>query len=392
MSMDCAQKVLESEDGVHGMVPRDRMAVHVRALRDAYARVPGARLYRKEFGWMDGVMEKWKSQGMSGDMDTIFQFDPPAKFHLNELGWCEAAFAPHFPEEILENRGEHELVRDWAGRHVLFFKGRRNGFMPEYVDHPVKDWKTWEEDVKWRLAPTTEERYANLDERMKVAKANAAEGVMISQNIIGAYMYLRSLMGPEELLYVFYDQPDLVHDCMQTWLALADTVTARHQQYVTLDEIYFGEDICYNHGPLISPDMIREFLFPYYQQLIENTRARQIDKSRHLYVQIDTDGKAMPVIPVYQEIGMDAMSPFEVASDCDVVAVGKQWPELAVFGGIDKRILAQGKTAIDAMLDRIIPCMRERGGFVPTCDHSVPLEVNFEDYLHYRTRVVELGG
>ena len=23
--------------------------------------------------------------------------------------------------------------------------------MPEYVDHPVKDQKTWEENVKWRL-------------------------------------------------------------------------------------------------------------------------------------------------------------------------------------------------------------------------------------------------
>jgi len=27
---------------------------------------------------------------------------------------------------------------------------------------------------------------------------------------------------------------------------------------------------------------MREFLFPYYQQLIENVKARQIDRSRHL--------------------------------------------------------------------------------------------------------------
>jgi hypothetical protein len=52
---------------------------------------------------------------------------------------------------------------------------------------------------------------------------------------------------------------------MQTWLALADAVIARHQQHVTLDELFLAEDICYNNGPLISPDMMREFLLPYYQ-------------------------------------------------------------------------------------------------------------------------------
>ena len=54
---------------------------------------------------------------------------------------------------------------------MSFFKGRRGGFMPEYIDHPVKDMKTWEEDVKWRLVPATPERYANLKERMESAKS-----------------------------------------------------------------------------------------------------------------------------------------------------------------------------------------------------------------------------
>ena len=56
-----------------------------------------------------------------------------------------------------------------AGRHVLFFKGRRNGFMPEYVDHPVKDMRTWQENVKWRLDPTTPARFVDWDKRMAEA-------------------------------------------------------------------------------------------------------------------------------------------------------------------------------------------------------------------------------
>ena len=54
------------------------------------------------------------------------------------------------------------------------------------------------------------------------APAKAGQGLMTCQRLVGGYMYLRSLMGPEAVMYVFYDNPELVHDCMKTWLALAD--------------------------------------------------------------------------------------------------------------------------------------------------------------------------
>lgn len=89
--------------------------------------------------------------------------------------------------------------------------------------------------------------------------------------------------------------------------------------------------------------------------------------------------------------GMDSMSLFEVASGCDVVAIGRDHPNLVIRGGIDKRVLAQGRPAIDAMLDRIIPAMKRRGGYIPMCDHGVPPEVPFADYVYYRQRVTAQG-
>jgi uroporphyrinogen decarboxylase len=139
--------------------------------------------------------------------------------------------------------------------------------------------------------------------------------------------------------------------------------------------------------------MMQEFILPYYQQLIANLRGRQLDRTRHLYVQIDTDGFADPVIPIYREsIGMDIMSPFEVASHCDVVATRRQYPDLVITGGIDKRVLAQTPREIDRMVEGILPFMRERGGYIPTCDHGVPDNVPYANYVHYRRRCLELGG
>lgn len=371
------------------MIPFDRMDNAARRLRTTYAITPGAPLVQREFGFY--CLDRWKEQGLDVDtMNQRFGYEPSGKFSLYGLGWCEAAFAPAFEVKLLEDRGDCEIEQDNAGRHVLYFKGRRSGFMPEYVDHPVKDMKTWERNVLWRLNPAAPERYQDLGERMVKAGAEAGKGMMICQQLVGGYMYLRSLIGPEALLYKFYDEPELIHSCMTAWLTLADAVVAKHQEHVTLDEIFLAEDICYNHGPLISPDMIKTFLFPYYQQLIANTRARQLDRSRHLFVQVDTDGLADSVIPLYQEaIGMDVMSPFEVASGSDVVAIGERFPNLVMSGGVDKRVLAAGKDAIDRHMDRILPAMRKRGGYTPTCDHGVPEEVSLENYEHYRKRVLE---
>lgn len=361
-------------------------------LRKFYMMQPEAPIYQSEFGFFS--LDRWKREGhITDDTNTLelFGFDEPGSYNLGGLGWCEAAFYPFFDEKLIEDRGKYEVIQDFAGRHVLFFKGRRRGFMPEYLEHPVKDMKTWHESCKWRLDPESAERFDGYEDSMKFAVEIAEQGRVIVQQIVGGYMYLRSLIGPLELLYKFYDDPELIHDCMQAWFNLADAVVERHQRYVTLDELFIAEDICYNHGTLISPDMIREFLFPYYRQLIINIKKRQLDKSRHLYFQVDTDGYAIPAIPLYREIGMDYMSPFEVASGCDVVQIGKDYPDLLIRGGFDKRILSAGKDAIDREVDRIMPVMKSRGGYIPTCDHGVPEEVSFENYMHFRERIREFS-
>jgi uroporphyrinogen decarboxylase len=291
----------------------------------------------------------------------------------------------------LEDQGKYELAQDAAGRKVRFFKGRRDGYMPEYRDHPVKDFDSWERDVKWRLDTQTPERTARALASSARAKLAAGQGRVIVFNVVGGYMYLRSLMGPEGVLYMVYDEPELVHACMEAWFTLIDWLAETYQKEVVIDELFLGEDICYNHGPLISPDMMREFLFPYYQQLIANIKRRSLEPDRRLHFQVDSDGDCRPVIPLYMELGADYFSPFEAASGCDVVEIRRQYPQLLMRGGIDKRILAMGRDAIDRELERVIPFMREQGGYIPTCDHGVPEEVSFENYAHFRERLKELG-
>ena len=366
------------------------MTAGAKKLRDTYAIKKDAPVFMKEFGYY--CLERWIREGHIKNIDDIQKycyFDDPGSYTLGSIGGCEAPFIPVFETVILEDRGDHELVRDFAGRHVLYFKGRRQGFMPEYVDHPVKDMKTWEENCKWRMDPHSPERLELINQQLKTAIPAAQKGLMMTQYIVGGYMYLRSLIGPTDILFKFYDEPQLIHDCMKTWFNVADFVIAKHQQEITIDEILFDEDICYNHGSLISPEMMEEFLLPYYQRLITNVKKRQKDKDRHIYILLATDGYCPPVIPIYEKIGMDVMGPFEVASNNNVIEIGRRYPKLVISGGMDKRVLAAGRDAIDRMVEEIMPVMKERGGYIPTCDHGVPEEVDFEDYVYFRKRLQE---
>jgi len=349
------------------------------------------RLVRREFYIWNEAIERWKKEGLPPDYDerNLFDFDPPGTVQAGlNLGWCEPPFFPPYEEKTIRSEGTTEIIQDLAGRWLRVFKGRRHGFMPDYIRHPVRSVRDWEGEVSARLDPEDPKRYEGLDERCGRASELARnEARMVRQGMVGGYMYLRALVGPEDLLYAFHDQPALIHTMMERWAELMNSGLERVQQRVAIEELAIGEDICYNHGLLISPDMVKEFLLPYYQDVVGKARRRQQQK---LYLHVDTDGWAEPAIPLYLEAGMDVMSPWEVASGCDVVSVGRKWPGLVMAGGIDKRVLAQGKEAIERHLLHILPAMVKRGGYIPTCDHGVPDNVSLENYLYYRKRACEL--
>ena len=381
----------------------------IERLKAAYNFGPVDRLFRKEFYIWPTAFRRWEDEGMPveaafirtgeetiepgeypDELKGLFGYDERGDFPIGMLGWCEPAFVPEIEEKVISSTDEYDIVRDVAGRTVQFKKGKRHGFMPTYLKHAVECDKNWEEDIAPLLDLDTPQRWAGVDAVIADAKTADACGKMICQRVIGGYMYLRALVGPEGICYMLVDNPALVHKMMLRWFELADAVTARIQQDVEIDELFFGEDICYNHGLLVSPDMVREFLFPYYSQLLANIRGRQ--KNKRLFFQIDTDGFVGDAIDLYLEIGMDVMSPFEIAAGNDVVEIAKKYPDLVMSGGIDKRVLAEGKEAIDDYLQRVIPFMVKRGGYIPTCDHGVPDNVSYENYMYYRKRIMELDS
>ena len=58
---------------------------------------------------------------------------------------------------------------------------------------------------------------------------------------------------------------------------------------------------------------------------------------------------------------------------------------------MDKRALAAGGAVMHAELDRLAPLIAA-GGYLPTCDHGVPPDISWPNFIAYTRRLAQLTG
>jgi uroporphyrinogen decarboxylase len=162
------------------------------------------------------------------------------------------------------------------------------------------------------------------------------------------------------------------------WVSIYDEVLDQ----VDADACFIWEDMCYKNGPLISPAMFRDFMLPNYKKLTACLRDHGVTAAW-----VDTDGDARRLIPLFMEGGVTVMYPLEPQAGMDVVELREAFPTMGFMGGMNKKVLAWGKDAIDEELDRKIPFMLERGGYVPHLDHQAPPDIPWENFKYYREKL-----
>ena len=97
----------------------------------------------------------------------------------------------------------------------------------------------------------------------------------------------------------------------------------------------------------------------------------------------DSDGFIDPLIPVWMDAGIDILYPFEVQAGMDVLAVRKRYGrDLRIWGGVDKRPLAEGPEAIRRELERIRPLISD-GGYIPMLDHAATPDTPYHNYRYF---------
>lgn len=192
----------------------------------------------------------------------------------------------------------------------------------------------------------------------------------------GFFWFPRTLLGIENHLYSFYDEPELYHRICSD---LADYIIGRLPDIYAVsnpDFMVISEDMSYNNGPMISESLFDEFLLPYYKKIIPEI------KKYGTKVIVDTDGDVSMMIPWLMRAGVDGVLPLERQAGVDLVELREKYPDFLFIGGFDKMTMPKGEAAMRAEFERLYPVMRS-GGFIPSCDHQTPPGVSLENYRIY---------
>ena len=65
---------------------------------------------------------------------------------------------------------------------------------------------------------------------------------------------------------------------------------------------------------------------------------------------------------------------------------------MAYHDGIDKRAIAAGGQMMRDEVNRVVPSLLADGGFIPDCDHGVPPDISWPNFVEYTSLLAELTG
>ena len=291
-------------------------------------------------GWWNRTIERWYGEGLPEDLTDRYDICEYLGLDIYWQQWFPST-RPDCPQPpsrgapIIANEAEYEKLLP----HLF----------PEFQWRP-----------QWEIA----------------AGRQARGEAVLWFTVDGFFWFARKLLGIEPHLYAFYDQPDLMHrmnaDLAAWHLRMIDEVCS----ICTPDFMTFGEDMSYNHGPMLSCEMFDEFMLPYYERVVPRLRERGV------LTIIDSDGDV--AVPAYwfERAGLDGILPLERQAGVDIAQLRRDHPTMRFIGHFDKMTMDRGEAAMRAEFERLLPTAAG-GGLLISCDHQTPPGVSFDDYRLY---------
>lgn len=336
-----------------------------------------------EFGYWESTLSNWHKQGLPQEVNnqkTAYEY-----FGIED--WDTAPLSvvglrPDFGYQIIREDNKIITYRDPASGAIAEINKKGDKSIPHYIEFRLKDRKSWEE-YKERLVFNKSrlpdnwnelaERYAQRDYPLAVPRGS----------LIGI---LRNWIGFENIALMVYDDPELLEEMVETLCKLVIDGLNVVLKDVEFDFAAGWEDICFNSGPIVGVDFMKNVVSPRYKRISDLLR-----KHGCIISWLDCDGNIMQIVDAFLEGGVNCMFPVEVNGGSDPVELRKKYPDILLQGGFCKMKLLAGKDAIKKEFQRLKPIFDE-GGFIPGIDHRVQADVKLEDYKYYLKLKREIFG
>ncbi len=343
------------------------------------------------FGYWQETLQKWANEGhiTQAQCDGYYDNSEADKEIMAKLGFdfnwnscleSSMGLMPGFEPTVLSVEADgSRITRDENGLIVRVKPGVVS--IPSEIGTTLTGREAWEEHYLPKLQYS--EMRINWQRVEAELRNGAARDIPLGLHCGSLYGHVRNLLGVEELAYLQVDDEELYAEVIDTCAEICYRVTGRILQTgVQFDYAHFWEDICFKNGPLVNPGVFAECVGPHYKRITDLLAGYGID-----IVSLDCDGWIDKLIPVWIENGVNTMFPIEVGTWNANIAPwrAKYGKQLRGVGGMDKRVFAQDRAAVDREIERLKPLI-ELGGYIPCLDHRIAPDAKFENVAYYCER------
>ncbi len=348
-------------------------------------------------GPRESTLAVWRRQGLPQEVSwqshllEILQIEPEKAGPPVDLG-VEFRMIPQFEEKVLDHKNGHYVVQDWKGNICEI----SDEFDVSYLRH-AKDFVT----RRWLRCPVeNREDFERIKQRYRLdSPGRFGEGFagrcqqahdrdwLLQISFPGPFWQMREWCGFESLCMMMIDEPELVADMAEFWSGFVADMLREILAHITPDAVQISEDMAYKAKAMISPAMTRRFCRPSWTRWTKQLR----DAGCRL-IDMDSDGFIGELIPIWMESGITVCDPIEVAAHNDINDFRRRFGcRMAYRQGIDKRAIAKGGPTMRDELKRIEPVVKE-GGYIPGCDHGVPPDISWQNFVDYSRLLARMTG
>jgi uroporphyrinogen decarboxylase len=213
-------------------------------------------------------------------------------------------------------------VQNWPG-------GQR--YWQDEASGPIQSWADFEA-YPWPRAE-------NLNHAaLEYVNAVIPEGMKVAAFMFGGvFEHSTWLMGLQSLSYALHDQPDLVEAICQRAGELAAATCAQVVAIDNVDMVFLSDDLGFYSSTLVSPDVIRRYIFPHYRKIVDIAH-----KAGKLLVFHSCGNMYKLMDELIDDVGIDAKHSFE-DKILPVEEAYRRWGDrIAVLGGVDMDVLGRG--------------------------------------------------
>ncbi|MFA7206356.1 MAG: uroporphyrinogen decarboxylase family protein [Saccharofermentanales bacterium] len=328
-----------------------------------------------DYPWA-GTIARWQREGMPADMDWRDYFG------ADKVETIGVDISPRYEEKIIEKTDSYTIATSGWGVTMKNFNVPDS--TPQFLDFKVAGPKEWEE-AKARMKPDRDRiDWKWIGDNFRKWQQ---DGRWIEAGFWFGFDVAHSWMaGTENFLIALMEEPEWVKDVFATYL---DSCISHFEMIwdagYRFDSITWPDDMGYKGTPFFSVEMYRELLKPFHKRAVDWAHDRGIKARLH------SCGYVMPLIDEILDTGIDALNPIEVKAGMDPVKIKKFYGDRLVLHGGVNAVLWDDKEKILEEINRVVPVLKENGGYIFSSDHSIPNSVSLENMKEIIAGVKEAG-